>query len=48
MWWDHIPDVNCSGVKGEHCSVYAAPGGHVMVTFFDGFNKPSGGVMLIM
>ena len=19
VWWDHIPDANCSGVKGEHC-----------------------------
>ena len=26
VWWDHIPDVNCSGVKGEHCRVDAAPG----------------------
>ena len=24
--WDHIPDANCSGVKGERCSVDAAPG----------------------
>ena len=21
MLWDHIPDANCSWVKGEHCSV---------------------------
>ena len=35
-------------VKGEHCSVDAAPGGYVMATFFDGFNRPGGGVMLIM
>ena len=28
------------GVKGEHCSVDAAPGGHVMATVFDGFNRP--------
>ena len=38
--WDHIPDANCSGVKGEHCSVDVAP--------FYGFNRPVGGVMLIM
>ena len=25
VWWDHIPDANCTGVKGEHCSVDAAP-----------------------
>ena len=24
------PDANCSGVKGEHCSVDAAPGGCVI------------------
>ena len=32
---DHIPDANCSGVKGVHCSV-DAPGAHgyVMATFF--------------
>ena len=31
LWWDHIPDANCSGGGGlrEHCSVDAAPGGHV-------------------
>ena len=34
MWWDLIPDVNCSGVKGEHCRVDAAPGGYVMATVF--------------
>ena len=28
VWWDHIPDANCSGVKGEHCNVDAAPGGY--------------------
>ena len=33
-WWDHIPDVNCLGVKGEHCSVDAAPGGYVMAKVF--------------
>ena len=27
VWWDHVPDANCTGVKGEHCSVDAAPGG---------------------
>ena len=32
VWWDHIPDANWSGVKGEHCSVDAAPGGHVTAT----------------
>ena len=32
--WDHIRDANCSGVKGEHCSVDAAPDGHVMATVF--------------
>ena len=30
--WDHIPDANCSGVKGEHCSGYAAPSGSVVST----------------
>ena len=24
MLWDHIPDANCSGVKGERCSVFFA------------------------
>ena len=33
VWWDHIPYANCSGVKGEHCSVDAALGGYVMATF---------------
>ena len=33
-WWDHIPYANCTGVKGEHCSVDAAPGGDVMATVF--------------
>ena len=47
MWWDHIPDANCSGVNREHCSVDATPGGYVMATVFDGFNRPGGGVMLI-
>ena len=28
--WDHIPDANCTGVKGEHCSVDAAPGGYAI------------------
>ena len=34
VWWDHIPDANCSGVKlkGGHCSVGAAPGGYAMAT----------------
>ena len=32
--WDNIPDANCTGVKGEHCSVDAAPGGDVMATVF--------------
>ena len=36
------------GVKGEHCSVDAAPGGYVMATVFDGFSRPGTGVMLIM
>ena len=27
------------GVKGEHCSVDAAPGGDVMATFFYGFSR---------
>ena len=48
MLWDHIPDANCSGVKGERCGVDAAPGGHVKATGFDGFNRHRGGVMLIM
>ena len=34
VWWDHVPDANCTGVKGEHCSVDAAPGGDVMATGF--------------
>ena len=34
VWWDHIPDANCSGVKGEHCNVGAAPGGYLMATIF--------------
>ena len=34
VWWDHIPDANCTGVKGEHCSVDAAPSGYVMATVF--------------
>ena len=34
VWWDHIPDVNYTGVKGEHCNVDAAPGGDVMTTVF--------------
>ena len=29
VWWDHIPDANCSGVKGGQCSVDAAHGGNV-------------------
>ena len=32
VWWDQIPDANCSGVRREHCSVDAAPGGYVMNT----------------
>ena len=48
VWWDHIPDANCSGVKGEHCSVDAAPGGYVMAMVFYGSNRPGGGVILIM
>ena len=32
VWWDHIPDANCPGVKREPCSVDAAPGGYVMAT----------------
>ena len=31
MWWDLIPDVDCSGIEREHCSVDAAPSGYVMV-----------------
>ena len=34
VWWDYIPDANCSGVKGEYSSVDAAPGGYVMATVF--------------
>ena len=34
VWWHHISGANCSGVKGEHCSVDVAPGGHVMAMFF--------------
>ena len=29
VWWDHVPDANCSGVTGEHCSDDAAPGGYM-------------------
>ena len=32
MWWDLIPDADCSGVEREHCSVDATPGGCVMAT----------------
>ena len=39
MWWDHIPDANCTGVKGEHCSVDAAPGGYVMATALSTMKK---------
>ena len=45
VWWDHIPDANCLGVKGEHCSIDAALGGYV---FCEGFNRPGVGLMLIM
>ena len=24
VWWDHIPNANCLGVKREHCSIDAA------------------------
>ena len=34
VWWDHIPDANCSRVNGEHCSGHAAPGGYVTATVF--------------
>ena len=34
MWWDLISDADCSGLEREHCSVDAAPGGHVMATVF--------------
>ena len=34
MWWNHIADANCSGVKEEHCSVDTATGGYVMATVF--------------
>ena len=34
VWWDHIPEANCSEVKIEHCSVDAAPAGYVMATVF--------------
>ena len=32
VWWDHIPNANCTGVKGEHCNFVATPGGDVMAT----------------
>ena len=32
MWWDLVPDLDCLGVKREHCSVDAAPGGYVKAT----------------
>ena len=47
MWWNLIPDANCSGVKRERCSFDATPGGYVMAAVFVGFNRPGGGVMLI-
>ena len=48
MWWVHIPDANCTGVKEEHCSVDAASGGYIMATVFDSFSRPGGGVVLII
>ena len=32
IWWDLIPDADCSGVEREHSSIDAAPGGYVMAT----------------
>ena len=32
VWWDHIPDANCSGVERKRCIVDAGPGGYVMAT----------------
>jgi len=34
VWWDHIPEVNCSGIERGLCSVDAAPGGYVMAKVF--------------
>ena len=34
VWWDHIADANWKGVKGEHCSVDAAPGDYAMSTVY--------------
>ena len=48
MWWDNIPDADCSGVEREHGSVDAPPGCYVIATVFDGFKRPVGRVMLIM
>ena len=38
MLWDHFPDANCSGVKGECCSVDAHLVAMYWPRFFDGFN----------
>ena len=31
VWRDHIPDANCTGVKGEHCSLLMILVGPVVV-----------------
>ena len=43
-WWYLIPDADCSGVEKEHRSTWWLCNGHI----FNGFNRPGGGVMLIM
>ena len=42
MWWDHIPDLNCSGVLMQHLVAMQWP------QRFEGFNRPRCGVMLNM
>ena len=49
VWWDHIPDANCSGVKGENTAVWMRQlVAMYWPRFFNGFNRPGGGVMLII
>ena len=40
VWWDHIPDANCTGVKGEHCSVDAARSDNRKRRIMDASMKP--------
>ena len=41
VWWDHVPDANCTGVNGEHCSVDAAPGGIYIYIYIYCIHTPS-------